>query len=196
MIEIFYFKKKYFASPFFFGSTIFFFFSLFQFFFLAWKSRQCYFSFFEKKNCRFFARSICGGNQKKVLVKKKLLAHTIFFCWESVIHKINLVWPYDSTLPAMMALLFWVSYCADGVTSHSPHSHFQPNVAGLWLAGYPAKSFLIGWRNMCQHLMNGEGWVWADICVASCWQFQTHLLSVSVVGNQHSALCIMTAAGL
>ena len=80
-----------------------------------------------------------------------------------------------------------ILYCADGVASHFPHSHFQHIVAGLLLAGCAAKSFLIGWRNMCRHLM--EGWGHTDTCVASCRQFQKHLQSVFVVDNLHSSLC-------
>ena len=36
---------------------------------------------------------------------------------------------------------------------------------------------------MFQHLMEGEGWVQADVCVVSCRQFETHMLSVSVGEN-------------
>ena len=62
---------------------------------------NCFFSrpifaenqFFENKICCLFARSTFGGNQIK---KKKLCSLApFFFCWESVIHKINLVWPND-----------------------------------------------------------------------------------------------------
>ena len=53
-------------------------------------------------NCHFFARSIFGGNQEQI--RKKSLTRLIFFCYDPVIHKINLVWP------KVMLRFFFVKY--------------------------------------------------------------------------------------
>ena len=78
--------------------------------------------------------------------------------------------------------------CADGLTSYLPHSHFQPIVVSLWLAGCPVKSFLIGWRQ-CVHIswrMRGRCrhtpvWWIVVILRRTCY--------LCLFGTIHSALC-------
>ena len=132
--RIFLFKKKH--RSIFLKAPIFFFYFAALFlsgennFFSHLKSRQCYVSFFEeknllrsphfcgksiflKKNCRFFARSIFWGDHFFFGKKKKSLAPSIFFYWESVIQKNYLMWPklFRLCFNSYWWMLLWQRQC-------------------------------------------------------------------------------------